>query len=54
MALRPLAGLLVIDEVQRRLERLYLVHAGTRTFDLAPAVRAVAFGNLLDDLPPLG
>jgi predicted AAA+ superfamily ATPase len=35
------------------LSELYVVHAGTRSGDLAPGVRAVAFSRLLDDLERL-
>ena len=35
------------------LDRLYLVHAGETSFDLAPKVRAVAFARLLEELRPL-
>jgi predicted AAA+ superfamily ATPase len=33
-----------------KLDALYLVHAGPRTFDLAPRVRALALGRVLEDL----
>jgi len=36
-----------------RLHRLYVVHAGTRAFDLAPNVRAVPVGRILEDPAPL-
>jgi predicted AAA+ superfamily ATPase len=36
-----------------RLERLDVVHAGTHTFPLAPKVRAVALGRVLEDVSPL-
>jgi predicted AAA+ superfamily ATPase len=36
-----------------RLTRLDVVHAGARTFPLAPRIRAVALGRLLEDLRPL-
>lgn len=36
-----------------RLHRVYVVHAGTRAFDLAPNVRAVPLGRILEDLAPL-
>lgn len=36
-----------------RLESLDVVHAGTRTFQLAPKIRAVACARILDDLEPL-
>ena len=35
------------------LDRAYLIHAGTRSFDLSPKVKAVAYARLLDDLRPL-
>jgi hypothetical protein len=35
------------------LERLDVVHAGSRSFPLAPAIRALALERLLDDLEPL-
>ena len=35
------------------LERLDVIHAGERTFPLAPKVRAVAAGELLDKIEPL-
>jgi len=37
-----------------RLTRIYVVHAGSHTFDLARGIRAVASTRLLDDLEPLG
>jgi len=36
-----------------RLHRVYVVHAGTRACDLAPNVRAVPVGRILEDLAPL-
>ena len=36
-----------------RLDRLYVVHAGAQSFDLAPDIKAIAFRRLLDDLPVL-
>lgn len=36
-----------------RLARLDVVHAGTHTFPLAPKVRAVALGRVLEDVAPL-
>ena len=36
-----------------RLNRLFLVHAGRHTFDLKPAMRALAFGRILEDFEPL-
>ena len=36
-----------------KLDALYLVHAGPRTFDLAPRVRALALGRVLEDLERL-
>jgi predicted AAA+ superfamily ATPase len=33
-----------------RLQRLYVVHAGQRAFDLAKGVHALPFGRLLSDL----
>lgn len=36
-----------------RLDRLYVVHAGTHSFELAPGIKAIAFARLLDDLKPL-
>lgn len=36
-----------------RLSRLDVIHAGDETFPLAPKIRAVALGRLLDDVPAL-
>ncbi len=36
------------------LSRLDVVHAGDRTYQMAPRIRAVALSRLLDDLTPLG
>lgn len=36
-----------------RLERLDVVHAGRRTFQLAEGIRALAHERLLDDLKPM-
>jgi uncharacterized protein len=36
-----------------KLDSLDVVHAGERTFDLAPRIRAVALSRLLVDVPPL-
>ena len=36
-----------------RLSDLYVVHAGTRSGNLAAGIRSVAFSRLLDDLEPL-
>ena len=36
-----------------RLTRVYLLHAGRHTFDMAPGVRAVAADRLLEDLEPM-
>jgi len=36
-----------------RLSRIDVIHAGDRTYALAPRIRAVAIARLLDDLPPL-
>jgi hypothetical protein len=36
-----------------KLARLDVVHAGAATFPLAPRIRALALGRLLDDLTPL-
>ncbi len=36
-----------------RLSRIDVIHAGDRTYMLAPRIRAVAVGRLLDDLSPL-
>jgi hypothetical protein len=36
-----------------RLQRLDVVHAGERTYPLAPRVRAVALGRVLQDIAPL-
>jgi hypothetical protein len=36
-----------------KLDRLDLIHAGTRSFDLAKRVRAVAAGDLLEAVRPL-
>jgi len=35
------------------LNRLYVVHAGAQSFDLAADIKAIAFRRLLDDLPVL-
>lgn len=35
------------------LDRLFLVHAGKHSFDLAKNIRAIAFGHLLEELEPL-
>jgi predicted AAA+ superfamily ATPase len=35
------------------LKRLDVIHAGVHTFPLAPRIRAVAFGRLLEDLAPI-
>jgi hypothetical protein len=35
------------------LSRLDVIHAGDRTYGLAPRIRAVALGRLLDDVTPL-
>jgi hypothetical protein len=37
-----------------RLSHLSVVHVGTRSGDLGPGVRAIAFDRLLDDLERLG
>ena len=36
-----------------KLKRLDVIHAGAHTFPLAPRIRAVSFGRLLEDLDPL-
>jgi len=36
-----------------KLKRIEVVHAGDRTFPLAPRIRAVAFSRILEDLPRL-
>lgn len=36
-----------------KLERLNVMHAGDRTFDLSDRIRAVALKRVLLDLPPL-
>ena len=36
-----------------KLKRLDVIHAGAHTFPLAPRIRAVALGRLLEDLDPL-
>jgi hypothetical protein len=36
-----------------RLQRLDVIHAGERTYPLAPRVRAVALARVLQDIPPL-
>jgi hypothetical protein len=36
-----------------RLQRLDAIHAGERTYPLAPHVRAVALARVLQDIPPL-
>jgi hypothetical protein len=35
-----------------KLSRLDVIHAGERTYPLAPKIRAVALGRLLRDLEP--
>lgn len=37
-----------------RLTRIYVIHAGSHTFDLARGIRAIASTRLLDDLEPVG
>ena len=39
--------------VDLKLERLNVMHAGDRTFDLSDRIRAVALKRVLLDLPPL-
>jgi hypothetical protein len=36
-----------------RLDRIDVIHAGDRTFDLARGIRAVALSRLLIDIQPL-
>jgi len=36
-----------------RLRRLDVIHAGERTYPLAPRVRSVALGRVLQDIAPL-
>ncbi len=36
-----------------RLDRMYVVHAGRQSFELARDIKAIAFARLLDDLKPL-
>ncbi len=36
-----------------RLDRIYVVHAGSHSFELAPGINAIAFARLLDDIKPL-
>lgn len=36
-----------------RLDRLYVVHAGTQSFELATGITAIAFTRILEDLKPL-
>jgi hypothetical protein len=36
-----------------RLQRLDVIHAGERTYALAPRVRAVALARVLEDVAPL-
>jgi hypothetical protein len=36
-----------------RLTKLYVVHAGDRSFPLGPKTEALALSRILDDLPPL-
>jgi hypothetical protein len=36
------------------LSRLDVIHAGDRSYPMAPRIRAVALSRLLDDLMPLG
>jgi hypothetical protein len=36
-----------------RLQRLDVIHAGERSYPLAPRVRAVALARALQDIPPL-
>ena len=52
LALSPLKGLVVLDEVQRRPSpaRCAVIHAGEDSFPLARDIRAVAASRLLDDL----
>ncbi len=42
---------IAIDDL--KLSRLDVIHAGDKTFPLAPRIRAVALSRLLDDVPPL-
>jgi hypothetical protein len=35
-----------------KLQRLFVVHAGTHSFDLARNVRAISISHLLDELRP--
>lgn len=35
------------------LDRLYVVHAGNHSFDLAAGIKAIAFARVLDDIKPL-
>jgi hypothetical protein len=35
------------------LDRLSVIHAGTRSHDLSPGIKAIAFGRILQDLSPL-
>lgn len=42
-----------IAAVDLRLDRMYVVHAGVHSFDLARDIKAIACARLLDDLKPL-
>ena len=35
-----------------KLQRLFVVHAGEHSFDMAKKIRAVALSHLLDELKP--
>lgn len=35
-----------------KLQRLFVVHAGEHSFDMAKNIRAIALGELLDELQP--
>jgi len=35
-----------------KLQRLFVVHAGEHSFDMAKNIRAIALPNLLDELKP--
>jgi hypothetical protein len=50
-AVGPVMRVTVLEDLD--LERLDVVHAGERTFPLARKVRAVAAGELLDQIEPL-
>jgi hypothetical protein len=48
-----LAKLMRVALADLRLQRLDVIHAGERTYPLAPRVRAVALARVLEDVAPL-